>query len=89
MCLQRTELQATHRREFVNLIITRRVAKTAMAPAIGAAQLKLVPDVVLGDGRSSLADVFLARMASGKSAESPLVPVAHANGASNGASKTS
>lgn len=38
---------------------------TAMqiAQIVSDAQLKLVPDVVLGDGRSNLADVLLARMA--------------------------
>jgi uncharacterized membrane protein YqiK len=34
-----------------------------LASILGAAGLKLVPDVVLGDGRSSLADVLLAKMA--------------------------
>ena len=38
---------------------------TAMqiAQIVSAAQLKLVPDVVVGEGKSSLADVLLARMA--------------------------
>ena len=34
-----------------------------IASILGEAGLKLVPDVVLGDGRSNLADVLLARMA--------------------------
>ena len=38
-----------------------------MASIVGQAGLKLVPDVVLGDGRSNLADVLLARMATGSS----------------------
>lgn len=35
-----------------------------LAQILGSAGLKLVPDVVLGEGRSNLADVLLARMAS-------------------------
>ncbi len=34
-----------------------------LATIVGSAGLKLVPDVVLGDGRSNLGDVLLARMA--------------------------
>jgi len=34
-----------------------------LAQIVGTAGLKLVPDVVLGDGRSNLGDVLLARMA--------------------------
>ena len=34
-----------------------------------SAGLKLVPDVVLGDGRSNLADVLLAKMATGRHAQ--------------------
>ncbi len=34
-----------------------------IATILGQAQLKLVPDVVLGDGKAGLADVLLARMA--------------------------
>jgi uncharacterized membrane protein YqiK len=34
-----------------------------IAQIVSAAQLKLVPDVVVGEGKSSLADVLLARMA--------------------------
>ena len=34
-----------------------------IASILGAAGSKLVPDVVLGDGRSNLADVLLAKMA--------------------------
>jgi uncharacterized membrane protein YqiK len=36
-----------------------------LASILGQAGLKLVPDVVLGEGRSNLADVLLARMATG------------------------
>lgn len=38
-------------------------AALQLATILGSAQLKLVPDVVLGEGRGSLADVLLARMA--------------------------
>jgi uncharacterized membrane protein YqiK len=37
-----------------------------IASILGDARLKLVPDVVLGDGRSDLADVLLARMATSR-----------------------
>ncbi len=43
-----------------------------LATILGAAGLKLVPDVVLGDGRSNLSDVFLARMAVGNTNRTPL-----------------
>jgi hypothetical protein len=36
-----------------------------LAQILGTAHMKLVPDVVLGDGKSGLADVLLARMATG------------------------
>ncbi len=39
-----------------------------LASILGQAGLKLVPDVVLGEGRSNLADVLLARMATGTAA---------------------
>lgn len=37
-----------------------------LATILGAAGLKLVPDVVLGEGRSTLADVFLAKLATAR-----------------------
>lgn len=37
-----------------------------LASILGSAGLKLVPDVVLGEGRSTLADVFLAKLATAK-----------------------
>lgn len=57
-----------------------------LASIVGSAGLKLVPDVVLGEGRSNLADVLLARMATNKEVpailhSAPLTP-------SNGHSKT-
>jgi uncharacterized membrane protein YqiK len=39
-----------------------------LASILGSAGLKLVPDVVLGEGRSSLADVLLAKMAGSSNA---------------------
>jgi len=59
-----------------------------LASILGQPGLKLVPDVVLGEGRSSLADVLLARMATGRSTANavqvldvaPAVPVAPTNG---------
>jgi uncharacterized membrane protein YqiK len=59
-----------------------------LASILGGAGLKLVPDVVLGDGRSSLADVLLAKMASGSPTSAPRLEAAVANGA-NGATKNS
>jgi uncharacterized membrane protein YqiK len=47
-----------------------------LASIVGQAGLKLVPDVVLGEGRSNLADVLLARMATGPS----VVPAHPMNG---------
>jgi uncharacterized membrane protein YqiK len=37
-----------------------------LATILGGAGLKLVPDVVLGEGRSTLADVFLAKLATAR-----------------------
>jgi uncharacterized membrane protein YqiK len=54
-----------------------------IASILGSAGTKLVPDVVLGDGRSSLADVLLAKMATHK----PEVPAVIVNG-TNGLSKS-
>ena len=45
-----------------------------IASSLGSAGMKLVPDVVLGDGRSNLTDVLLAKMATHK-AEVPAVIV--------------
>jgi uncharacterized membrane protein YqiK len=54
-----------------------------LASILGQPGLKLVPDVVLGDGRSNLADVLLAKMAA-----TPRVPeVVHLAAPTNGASK--
>jgi uncharacterized membrane protein YqiK len=55
-----------------------------MASILGSAGMKLVPDVVLGDGRSNLADVLLAKMAVTK----PEAPAVIVNG-TNGHTKTS
>lgn len=55
-----------------------------LASILGSAGMKLVPDVVLGDGRSNLADVLLAKMATNR----PEVPAVIVNG-TNGVSKTS
>jgi hypothetical protein len=55
-----------------------------LASILGSSGLKLVPDVVLGDGRSSLADVLIAKMATGR-AELPArteAPVVNGNGVS-------
>ncbi|MEO8701276.1 MAG: SPFH domain-containing protein [Kofleriaceae bacterium] len=46
-----------------------------IASIVGEAGLKLVPDVVLGDGRSNLSDVLLARMAVGNKPVPVLAPV--------------
>ena len=40
-----------------------------LASILGSSGMKLVPDVVLGEGRSSLADVLLAKMATGRAGE--------------------
>lgn len=54
-----------------------------LASIVGQAGLKLVPDVVLGDGRSNLSDVLLARMAiAGKPQALPVV-VPVSNGVAN------
>lgn len=58
-----------------------------LASILGQAGLKLVPDVVLGEGRSNLADVLLAKMAVNRP-EVPAVIVNGTNGAS-GAAKIS
>jgi len=42
--------------------------------------MKLVPDVVLGEGRSSLADVLLAKMATGRAPQGELAPTNGHNG---------
>ncbi len=55
-----------------------------IASILGSAGMKLVPDVVLGEGRSNLADVLLAKMAT----KGPEVPAVIVNG-TNGVSKTS
>ncbi|HEY4243009.1 MAG TPA: SPFH domain-containing protein [Kofleriaceae bacterium] len=45
-----------------------------LAQILASAGLKLVPDVVLGDGRANLADVLLARMATGQPTGGPPSP---------------
>jgi uncharacterized membrane protein YqiK len=60
-----------------------------LASILGSAGLKLCPDVVLGDGRSSLADVLLAKMAAtGTRTTVPVIDATVTNGA-NGTQKTS
>jgi len=56
-----------------------------LASILGQAGLKLVPDVVLGEGRSNLADVLLAKMAAAPRV--PEVPAVVVNG-TNGVSKS-
>jgi uncharacterized membrane protein YqiK len=56
-----------------------------LASILGQAGLKLVPDVVLGEGRSNLADVLLAKMAA--TPRLPEVPAVIVNG-TNGHAKT-
>jgi len=56
-----------------------------LASILGQAGLKLVPDVVLGEGRSNLADVLLAKMAAAPRV--PEVPAVIVNG-TNGVSKS-
>jgi len=48
-----------------------------IATIVGSAGLKLVPEVVLGDGRANLGDVLLARMATDRArpAGAPAIPV--------------
>ncbi|NVB82743.1 MAG: flotillin family protein [Kofleriaceae bacterium] len=46
-----------------------------LASILGQAGMKLVPDVVLGDGRSNLADVLLAKMATREGAALPITTV--------------
>jgi len=58
-----------------------------MASILGSAGMKLVPDVVLGEGRGNLADVLLARMAA--TPRLPEVPAVIVNGTgTNGVSKS-
>ena len=52
-----------------------------LASILGSSGMKLVPDVVLGEGRSSLADVLLAKMATGRA---PVVEVATPTNGHNG-----
>ncbi len=55
-----------------------------LASILGSSGTKLVPDVVLGDGRSNLSDVLIAKMATGHvTAELPRVPAI-----TNGTSKS-
>jgi hypothetical protein len=56
-----------------------------LASILGQAGLKLVPDVVLGEGRSNLADVLLAKMATGRS--TPAVIDVHPPVPANGHAK--
>lgn len=59
-----------------------------LASILGEAGLKLVPDVVLGEGRSNLADVLLAKMATGRSTVPAVIDVKPAVApASNGHAK--
>src|SRR6185312_12347651 len=51
-----------------------------MASILGSAGMKLVPDVVLGEGRGNLADVLLAKMATGRTAAPELAPTNGHNG---------
>ncbi|MCX5747237.1 MAG: SPFH domain-containing protein [Proteobacteria bacterium] len=67
-----------------------------LAQIIASAGLKLVPDVVMGDGRSNLSDVLLARMAiAPRAAQDVAIEVraidasAPSNGATNGANGVS
>ena len=55
--------------------------RRAATSILGSAGTKLVPDVVLGEGKSSLADVLLAKMATAK-------PVVEVPALTNGASKS-
>jgi uncharacterized membrane protein YqiK len=59
-----------------------------LASILGQAGLKLVPDVVLGEGRSNLADVLLAKMAMGSPAKANTLEVLDVTDAvaTNGAS---
>ena len=50
-----------------------------LASILSASNMKLVPDVVLGEGRGNLADVLLARMATGR-AELPATATTPTNG---------
>jgi uncharacterized membrane protein YqiK len=59
-----------------------------LATILGQAGLKLVPDVVLGDGRSNLSDVLLARMAVGTPNHPAELPALPAVTPTNGAHKS-
>ena len=59
-----------------------------LASILGSSGLKLCPDVVLGDGRSSLADVLLAKMATTGTGTRTSVPVIDATAVTNGANGT-
>jgi len=51
-----------------------------LASILSASNMKLVPDVVLGEGRGNLADVLLARMATGRVDLAPQLTATQANG---------
>ncbi|MFT3699755.1 MAG: SPFH domain-containing protein [Kofleriaceae bacterium] len=51
-----------------------------LASILGGSGMKLVPDVVLGEGRSSLADVLLAKMATGRTQQLELAETTPVNG---------
>jgi uncharacterized membrane protein YqiK len=55
-----------------------------LASILGSSGMKLVPDVVLGEGRSSLADVLLAKMATGRAIQPELVAAAPPANGHNG-----
>lgn len=59
-----------------------------LASILGQAGLKLVPDVVLGDGRSNLSDVFLARMATSQTASPQALLPETTDRVTNGARKS-
>ena len=51
-----------------------------LASILSASNMKLVPDVVLGEGRGNLADVLLARMATGRVDLAPQLTATQTNG---------
>lgn len=51
-----------------------------LASILSASNMKLVPDVVLGEGRGNLADVLLARMATGRVDLAPQLTTTQTNG---------
>ncbi|MEO8840804.1 MAG: SPFH domain-containing protein [Kofleriaceae bacterium] len=51
-----------------------------LASILSASNMKLVPDVVLGEGRGNLADVLLARMATGPVGLAPSLTTTQTNG---------